>query len=208
MRLQYKYPRLYQLLIPLIHRRSVLKEFSKEVGKDSEVLDIAAGFGQMARYIDGSNTYKGVDLNKKYIEFGRNQGRDLRLGNIFHKNSYRRSDTLILVDVIHHMPPERLSELFDLVYAHAKQRVVILEPAFLNLKKKYSVFGAAVDWMFKKLDDDGINKIEHWMSEAEYQRLFENRFGSPEGNDFSLRVKKIYPYFIVTFAKSPLKTVS
>lgn len=201
MRLQYKYPRLYQLLIPIIHRRAVLKEFSKEVGKNGAIFDVAAGFGQMARYIDSSNTYQGIDLNTKYVDFGCRQGRDLKVRDIFDRMAYPNSDVLILVDVIHHLPKERLSELFDLVYAHARRRVVILEPAFLNLGKRYGVFGALIDWVFKKLDDDGINKIEHWMSESEYQELLEKRFGSQRGKPFGLRVKKIYPYFIITFAR-------
>ncbi len=204
MRIQYKYPQLYQLLIPIIHRKAVLEQFSKEVGSNVGVFDVAAGFGQMARYLDSSNAYYGIDLNRKFVEFGRKKNRDLAVKDIFDPTAYRQSDVFILVDVIHHLPQEKLPELFELIFTHAKQRVVVLEPAFLNLGKKYGPAGAAVDWAFKKLDDDGVNKIDHWLSEGEYETLFKDRFSAASGKQFELRVKKIYPYFLVTFQKAAL----
>ncbi len=201
MRIQYKYPQLYQFLIPLLHRRAVLKRFSEEVGQDVTVFDVGAGFGQMARYLDSSTSYYGIDLNQKFVEFGRRKQRDLAVKDIFDPAAYRQSDVIIVVDIIHHLPPEKLPELFELIFANATQRVVILEPAFLNLGKKYGVLGSAVDWVFKKLDDDGINTIEHWMSENEYATLFENRFSTTGSKRFGLKVQKIYPYFLVTFER-------
>ncbi|MEX0877655.1 MAG: class I SAM-dependent methyltransferase [Candidatus Spechtbacterales bacterium] len=201
MMLQYKYPWIYKILIPIIHRKSVLKIFSEEVGKNVSVFDVACGFGQMEKYIDSSNVYSGIDLNEEFIIYAQKRGRQVEKGNIFDPGAYKKSDTVVLVDVVHHIPEKKLKELFDLVYSNAKERVVVMEPAFLNLKSRYGVFGGIVDWVFKKLDSDGVNEIERWFNEEEYIALFENRFGSREGNQFKLRLKKIHPYFIATFYK-------
>lgn len=202
MMIQYKYPFVYKLFIPITHRKSVLSTFKNEVGKNVDIFDVAAGFGQMSKYIDVTNTYYGIDLNKKYVRYANKRGRCIVLGDIFDKKAYVGKDVFILVDVIHHLPPQKLSQLFDLVFEHAKKRVVILEPAFLNLGSKYGVFGSIMDWMFKKLDNDGVNKIEHWMSEKEYEKLFQKRFGSSRGDEFRVKVLKKYPYFVVTYSKS------
>lgn len=200
--IQYRHPRLYQLLIPIIHRKAVIDVFRQEVGKNVHVQDVAAGFGCMAKYIDGSNTYRGIDLNEKFVEYGQKLGLDITKASIFDPDAYTMADVAVLVDVIHHLPPDKLTGLFDLVFKNTTQKVIILEPAFLNLSKRYGKAAAPIDWLMRQLDSDGVNKIDRWLSEEEYMSFFESRFGSTYGKDFRPEVKKVYPYYIVTFQKA------
>ena len=201
MGIQYRYVWIYRLLIPIIHRKSVRSKFEQAVGKNVSVLDVACGFGLMADHLDSSVTYSGIDLNERFIAHAKEHGKNVQLADIFDPDSYAKNDVLVLVDLIHHMPGERLQELFELVFKHAKKKVVILEPSFVNLKSKYGPFGSAVDWAFKKLDSDGVNTIESWYSDAEYRDMFDNRFGSSLGKKFIPTITEVRPYYLVTFER-------
>ncbi len=201
MGLQYKFIWIYRLLIPLIHRRSVKQSFKKAVGKNVSVFDVACGFGQTAHYLDPSTRYSGIDLNKKFIKYAQKKGKDVRLADIFERTSYKPSDVVTLVDIIHHMPEDKLPLLFDNIFRSAKSKVVILEPAFVNLKDRYGLFGSIIDWLFKKLDSDGFNTIERWYSEAEYNKIFASHFGSKYGKAFDVTIKKVWPYNLVVYTR-------
>ena len=201
MGLQYKFIWLYRLLIPIIHRKKVKNSFAKAVGKNVSVFEVACGFGQTADYLDSTATYSGIDLNEKFIKYAKEKGKDVRLGDIFEPRSYQPSDVITLVDIIHHMPGEKLPELFDHIFQFAQKKVVILEPSFVNLESKYGLAGRAVDWIFKKLDSDGFNTIERWYSESEYAEMFESRFGSKLGEKFEVSVEKVWPYNLVTYSR-------
>lgn len=199
--LQYKYPWIYKAFIKITHTRPVLKEFNRQVGTHASVFDIAAGFGLVATHIDKSNSYTGIDLNDAYIKHAKQHGRNVRRGDILDAKQYAPHDVFTLVDIVHHLPHDKLTELFDLVFHHAKKRVVILEPAFVNLEDKYGKIARPIDWLFKKIDSDGVNTIERWLTEDEYTRLFQNKFSSAHGKPFEVRVKKIFPYYIVSYTR-------
>jgi hypothetical protein len=200
--IQYKYPWIYGLSIKIIHRGPVLKEFKKQVGEHVSVFDVAAGFGNMAHFIDDSNTYSGIDLNQTYVEYAQRHGLNVQIGDIFDGRAYRPHEVTMLVDVVHHMPEGTLKILFDNVFKNTRKRVVILEPAFLNLEERYGRVARPIDWALRKLDGDGVNTIERWYSEKEYLDLFETKFSSVQGRPFTVHVLKIYPYFIVTYTRA------
>jgi SAM-dependent methyltransferase len=198
---QYSHPKLYDLAIRITQNKKILTEFNKQVGKNNSVFDIAAGYGRMSRYIDSSNSYSGIDLNEISLEYAEKHGYKVSKGNIFDPKAYTKNDVLILVDVVHHIKPEKLTELFDLVFLNAKKRVIILEPSFVNLEKKYGIVGKYIDKALMKLDNDGINTIEKWFTELEYEDLLTNKFNSKYGKDFDVKVQRITPYYIVTYRK-------
>ena len=156
----------------------------------------------MSKFIVPSNSYYGIDLNKIFIDHGQKLGLNLEVKNILDEKSYKQSDVFILVDVIHHLSKEKLKELFDLIFKYADKKVVVIEPAFVNLSRKYGVFGQFMDWFFRKMDDDGFNKINRWFTDEEYSELFNKKFGSQYGNDFSIRRQKVSNHHLVTFTRS------
>ena len=83
MRFQYRHPRLYDLLIRLIYPHSLMSAFSVEVGKGQSVFEVAAGYGRIADFIDASNIYYGIDLNKIFVAYGLKKGRHLEGRDIF-----------------------------------------------------------------------------------------------------------------------------
>jgi SAM-dependent methyltransferase len=173
--------------------------FSKEIGKDQLVFDVAAGYGRIAHYIDPSNTYYGIDLNKIFVDYGTRQGVNLELKDIFDSASYKKANVFTLVDVVHHLSKEKLIALFDLIFQHTEKKVVIIEPAFVDMARKYGLIGRIVDWFFKTMDDDGFNTIHRWFSDQEYSDLFSTKFGSSYGVAFSLKIQIIANHYLVTF---------
>ena len=202
MRIQYRHPRLYGFLIAFLYSRRLLRAIAGEVGEGHTVFEIAAGYGRLARIIHPSNRYAGVDRNELFVSYGRRQGLDLAVGDVFDPGAYRRSDVLLVVDIIHHLPPPELTKLFDLVFAHANKRVVIVEPAFVGLARSYGPFGALVDRLFKWVDYDGFNRIERWMTNKEYFALFADRFGSPAGHAFGLQHREVGHHHVVTLDRN------
>ena len=201
MRYQYKHPQIYDFLISFLYSDKLLEKFSETVGKNKTVFDIAAGYGRMSKFVDKSNLYYGIDLNKKFVEHGQKEGINLELKNIFDALVYKESDVFVLVDLVHHLTKESLHKLFDLVFSHTKEKVIVIEPAFVNLYSRYGFWGRIVDWFFKKIDDDGINKITRWFTEEEYTRLFDNRFGCTLCHSFYLEINKIGKHYFAVFIK-------
>ena len=201
MRFQYRHPRLYDPIISLLYPKRLLDAFRLEVGKDNSVFEVAAGYGRMARFIDPSNEYYGVDLNEIFVNYGRKKGVRLEIGDVFDPRVYKKSDVLIVVDFIHHLSPEKLKQLFDIVFANAGKKIVIVEPSFVSFMNKYGIFGRFISWLLRVIDDDGINRIEYWFTDEKYQSLFEERFGSKDGKNFEIKHKKLAGHHLITFSR-------
>lgn len=203
MRIQYRYPKLYNAMISCFYSRDLLERFGEEVGKNQTVFEVGAGYGRVARFIHPSNTYHGIDLNRRFVEFGKKRGIDLEIRDIFDASAYRKSDVFIVVDIVHHLTAEQLKTLFDLIFVNAAKKVVILEPSY-DLMKRYGVLGKFVERVFRFLDDDGINNIERLRTEEEYRQLFEDRFGSEHGRAFEFLYAKVpgrHLYQLITFIR-------
>ena len=201
MRIQYKSPQLYEFFISFLYSKKLLKQFTKEVDKNRTVFDVAAGYGRMSRFIDSSNSYYGIDLNKKFVEYGKKHGINLEIKNIFDSAAYKKSDVFIVVDIVHHLSTENLKKLFDLIFNHANQKVIVIEPAFVNFSVSYGLLGRLIDWFFGKIDDDGLNKITHWFSGDEYKNLFKSRFGSKYGSNFSVSYNRYGAHYLAVFIR-------
>ena len=178
-----------------------MERFSTEVGKYQSVFDVAAGYGRVARFLHHSNTYYGIDLNEHFIKHGQNNGLELHLKNILDESSYHRRDVFVLVDIVHHLPEENLKLLFDLVFKYANRKVVIIEPAFVNLSERYGIWAKPIDWFFSYVDYDGFNKIDRWFTNEEYRELFKKKFGSQYGCCFQVRQEQISNHHLVTFTR-------
>lgn len=202
---QYSHPRIYEIAIKLTQNERVLSEFKRQVGENASVFDVAAGYGRMSKYIDSSNSYSGIDLNETSLLHAKQLGHEVKRGDIFDPSAYQKSDVIVLVDVVHHIHPTKLEALFDLVFTNAIKRVVILEPSFVNFESKYGIAGRYFDRILMKLDDDGINRIDEWFTKQEYEDLTNRKFNSRQGEDFSVAIQRISPYFIVTYSRQTNK---
>ncbi|MCH7604429.1 class I SAM-dependent methyltransferase [Patescibacteria group bacterium] len=202
MRIQYRHPKLYDFLISFLYGRKLLEKFRQEVGKNHSVFDVAAGYGRMVRFIDSSNRYVGIDRNEIFVNYGKKNRLELEVRDIFDSAAYKRCGVFIVVDVIHHLTTEKLQNLFDLIFRHVNEKVVIIEPSFVSLTRRYGILGKFLGWIFQIVDDDGFNKITRWLSDEEYQHLFQSRFGSQHGKRFTMKHQKLDEHHLVTFTFS------
>jgi len=165
------------------------------------VFDVGAGFGYVARFLYPSSRYYGIDQNEVFVRYGRKNGRNLERKDIFDQHAYRESDIFLVLDIVHHLSIERLKILFDLIFMHAKKKVIIVDPAFLSKYHKYGILGNFFGWIFRILDDDGFNTIKSWASEEEYQKLFQSRFSSEYGKSFQMKHREIDKHHFVVYTK-------
>lgn len=201
MTFQYRFPRIYGFLIGFLYSRSLLEAIARAVGRGRNVFDIAAGYGRMAGVIDASNRYHGIDLNEAFVRFGRRKGRDLAVADILDPKAYTPADVFLVVDIVHHLEPAKRVELFDLIFPHAKERVVVVEPAFVGVTRRLGPIGRAIGWLFRYVDSDGFNRITHWLTNDEYQELFDARFGSVMGKNFTMTRTIVGHHHLVIFER-------
>ena len=166
----YRHPRLYDLGIHFLYlnRLKIVKEI---VGHGQSVFEPACGFGRMKKYLHADCAYAGIDLNEKFIRFGRRKNRDIRLGNILEEASYRPADVVLLCDILHHLQRPDIHRLARIAGKFAK-RIVIIEPTFVALAAKKNTFSHLLGKLMTRVDADGFNEIRHWMSREEYNDLF------------------------------------
>ena len=202
MGIHYRHPKLYNFLISFLYSKKLLKEFLKEVGEKHTIFDVAAGYGRMSKFIHPSNSYYGIDLNKKFVEYGRRQGINLVRKDILDFSAYIKHDVFVVVDIIHHLTSENIKKLFGSIFVHAAKKVIIIEPAFLNFTDRHPVFGRCIDWLFKKIDDDGFNKITKWFSPREYEAMFKNHFDCYHANAFSVEYRRFGLHYLAVFTRT------
>jgi hypothetical protein len=166
----YRHPLLYELGIHFLYlnRLKILKDI---VGRGVSVFEPACGFGRMKKYLHADCTYSGIDLNEKFVSFGRKKNRDIRVGDILEENNYRPADVILLCDILHHLHMPEIHRLFQIAGKFAK-KIVIIEPTFVALAARKNSFSHLLGKAMTRVDSDGFNEITHWMSREEYHDLF------------------------------------
>ena len=201
MRIQYRHPRLYEFLVhKLLYPKGLWEKFRSEVGKGNTIFDVGAGYGYASRFIHPANHY-GIDLNEIFVRYGRKTGVNLEVKDIFDSQAYKKSDIFLVIDVVHHLSSEKVKTLFDLIFAHARQKVIVIDPGFISIARRYGAFGKFLGWVFRTIDDDGFSRVEFWLSGEEYQKLFQSRFSSEYGKSFEMNHQEVGGHQLVTFTK-------
>jgi hypothetical protein len=126
----------------------------------------------MQKYIDPSCKYSGIDLNKKFIEFGRKKNRNIKIGNVLDSKQYCKSDVILLADILHHLTIKDIEKLLAISVQYAREKILIIEPVFVNIGSKNNIVSRGIAKFMVFMDSDGINEIEKWMSRDEYDALF------------------------------------
>jgi SAM-dependent methyltransferase len=157
----YRHPLLYELGIHFLYLNK-LKILKKIVGHGQSVFEPACGFGRMKKYLYPDCAYSGIDLNDKFISFGRKKNRDIQLGDILNEENYRRADIILLCDILHHLQMPEIHRLFQIAGKFAK-RIVIIEPTFVALAARKNSFSHLLGKLMTRVD---------WMSREEYNELF------------------------------------
>jgi SAM-dependent methyltransferase len=166
----YRHPLLYELGIHFLYfnKLKILKEI---VGHGKSVFEPACGFGRMKKYLYADCAYSGIDLNDKFVSFGRKKNRNIQLGDILKEEYYCPADVILLCDILHHLQKPEIHCLFQIAGKFAK-KIVIIEPTFVALAANKNPFSHLLGKVMTHVDSDGFNEITHWMSRKEYNDLF------------------------------------
>ncbi len=167
----YLHPLIYECGIHLLYFDG-LKILKPIIGEKKEVFEPACGYGRIKRFISPSCTYSGIDLNMRFVSYGRKRHRDIKPGNIFDIANYKPSDVIIFSDILHHLTSKNIRELFALAVRFCKEKIVIVEPQFVTFAAKKNTFSKTLGKIMAVMDYDGINEIEKWLTEDEYISLF------------------------------------
>jgi SAM-dependent methyltransferase len=169
----YKYPILYDWGIRFLYFDG-LKILKNIIGRNKSVFEPACGYGRMKKYMYPDCSYSGVDLNETFIEYGRKKNRNVSLGNALDRECYREADTVLVCDILHHLKVKDMYKLMELAVEFAREKVVIIEPIFVNIAAKNNFISRAIGKFMARIDSDGFNDIERWLSKEEYVELFES----------------------------------
>lgn len=195
----FRNPWLYSMSIMLLHFDG-FKKIRGIIGKGKNVFEPACGFGRLQRYLDDSCSYSGIDLNEIFINFGRKRGLDIRIGNVLEEKNYIKSDVIILCDILHHLTEDKIQRLVSIATKFAKEKVIIMEPAFVGLASGKGFFSRFLAKVFAKIDFDGINKIENWFTREDYQKLFKHL---KKNNNFThMRIQLSNQYYFVELIRA------
>ena len=167
----YSHPWIYETVVRVIHREALDERFraiASEVGRGKVVLDVGCGTGLLAKYMDSSCRYLGIELNQRFVDYGRKRGLDICRADAFDESVYARNDVSVLCNILHHVVP-RHKNLVDLCRKHA-ETVIVCEPFREDLLvKRITDLFATNGWCHKFLgDDDGINSFKDMMNWTHY----------------------------------------
>lgn len=157
----YQSPKIYNFALSIMHRSTLQKRYeviSNHIDENESVLDIGCGTCMLSNFVDGE--YSGIDMNDRFIKYGRKRGLNIYNQNIFSFNKYHLFDNCIIVDVLHHISP-RHEEFLKWVIKKSKNKVIVCEPYTPDRRHKI------IDKISQWLDYDGINKPEKWFRKRE-----------------------------------------
>ncbi len=172
-----------------------LKLLRDMVGRKKEVFEPACGYGRIKRFIHSCCKYSGIDLNEQFVKYGRRHKRDIQVGNILDIKKYKNCDVIILSDILHHLTLKDIKELFAIAVKFAREKIVIVEPEFVTIAAKKNFLSRLLARVMSKMDYDGFNKIEKWLSKEEYDSLFDSL---QEKYDIEeLKIKKFRQHYFI-----------
>lgn len=123
-------------------RGSVIYNYIKQlIGidlKDKFVVEIGCSAGGILQYFkDKRNKVFGVDFDSKYIEFGKQKGLDLAIGNLEQLSSGKKPDLVIYSHVLEHVfnPVNELKTLQQ--FLHKDSLLYVIVPGIKHLHLSY-----------------------------------------------------------------------
>lgn len=193
----YKYPVVYEWGIRFLYwdGLNILKDI---IGRKKSVFEAASGYGRMKKYIYPDCSYSGIDLNETFIHYGRKKNRNISKGNIFDRNMYKKTDVVLLCDILHHLKKKEMFDLVAIAAEFAREKVVIIEPVFVDIGAKNNVISRFIGKIMKVMDADGFNEIERWLSKEEYHQLFHSFKEINHMKEVSIRNHRNHDFVVLT----------
>jgi len=151
----YQHPKIYDFVIWLNDPTKLIpKTLAKSVVGKS-VLDLGCGTASLQTFLHKAIEYVGVDLNEDFLIFAKKKNR-----GIFYKRdvltdlSDLTADTVVLSDILHHVPPNH-QKLLENAIQCARKKVIIsacYEKEEGPFKRISELIGRRI------IDNDGLNE--------------------------------------------------
>lgn len=162
----YASPWFYEMLIKARHGQAMKERMAIIAGllDGKNIVELGCATGYNSEFLKGS--YRGFDMNRSFIDYGKKKMRNVEMGNVFDVplNEY---DAILIVDVLHHVPAHK--GLMKKTLSTGKE-VVVCEPFDRNFNSRLA------EWAFTKInkwvDSDGINPPVDWYKKDELKQYF------------------------------------
>ena len=87
---------------------------------------------------------------------------------------------------------DEIKRVVSIATKFAKEKVVIMEPAFVGLASGKGFFSRFLAKIFAKIDFDGINNIENWFTKQDYYKLFKYLKSANNFSDMKIQLFRQY----------------
>jgi SAM-dependent methyltransferase len=182
MSIVYRFPRLYDSLVGLIHGQDLKKRYQiigDQIGDNKRVFEIGCGTAMIVPFLHDNCTYEGWDLNENFIIYCKRKGLNVSLKNIFDFDDYPDSDIILICDLLHHLVPNHEELLTTIKTKEKTKKIIVSEPARSFKPKK--IFKPFISLGHRIAGDfDGINhpdRILEWDYGEDELRNFFQRLG-------------------------------
>ncbi len=193
----YLSPRAYKLWTKVVDRdmRYQYKFIANLIGKNKSVFEPGCGPAMLYFYLKKGCAYEGWDLNRRFVDYARKRGINVREKDIFSFDEYPESDVIVICDLLHHIFP-RDSQLIREARKKTKMLIVV-EPYKIS---RFSFLPYPIFYFYDKIigDDDGINPLSQRMKwdfkEEKYLRDYFNNMGATQVKKLE-KIEKILAIF-------------
>jgi SAM-dependent methyltransferase len=157
----YKNSKIYDIFIHLLRgnfaeRRVTI--ISEMIGQNKKVIDLGCGSSNLAKYLNKSCLYTGIDMNPNFVNESKKKGLNVILGDMFDQKNYSECDVVVAADIIHHIHKKR-NDLINLSKKFGK-RMIIAEEYYSNFSLRWLKMcrkGLMLKFFNLFFDFDGIN---------------------------------------------------
>ncbi|ODS36982.1 MAG: hypothetical protein A7315_13725 [Candidatus Altiarchaeales archaeon WOR_SM1_79] len=107
--LMYRHPGIYNLIVKILHGNALderYKIIAREIGINKKVMDVGCGTGNLAKFLNKKCSYSGIDLNENFVAYAKNNGFNVKVGDLTDEKNYSQCDVAVICDVLHHIIPD------------------------------------------------------------------------------------------------------
>ncbi|MBN1645291.1 class I SAM-dependent methyltransferase [Candidatus Woesearchaeota archaeon] len=171
----YWHPWIYKIGLILYHGIYLAKRYeymAKEIGKNKTVLEPGCGPGLLANFLHKSCKYIGFDIDPMFVKYAKKKELHVYEGNALKAKSYKKADTIVLCDFVHHIGRQDEKQMLNLCNKYGKKIIICEQPAPLLLKRI-----PLYVWMFNKIDQDKAGKVNLALQRTETDLLKDMKKG-------------------------------
>ena len=159
--------RLYSIIRFAILRQPFLEEIGQYLPRQGHILDLGCGFGLFSLYFalpEPGRHIVGIDLDARRVNMARKSAEKLGLTNVSYEvsdvlvwDSQQRFDAIYLLDIVHHLPAERVPEFLAHTRARLKNNGLMLLKDVAPTPRYKMLFTLLLDRLVV-----GMEPIHYW----------------------------------------------